>query len=224
MRDFEVVVVHDGPSHRAFPTARPNVRFEVIPKRGLSAAVNHAFQVSRGQYLTVLADDDLILPHKLATLAAALDAQPEADVVYSLPQYADKSGNPTNTPGSVIAWMEKHQWMRWENIMVDDGLLIHGTATMYRRETWEMCGEWDEALQRCEEWEWHLRLLYHGAWFRAVDSVTDLYRQHQGQKGRKDNRAGVHGRARARVREKLNRWKETTREGKRVPLLSHSTV
>lgn len=176
----------------ALASAYPRDRFEVITQpdegRGESYAINRAFERCRGEFVTVLEDDDRILPHKLDVLAAALEANPEAGGVYSLPVYDYEDERPDDVPEKVARWLRAHPTVTWDTIVRREGCLMHGAATMFRRSAWEVAGPWDETLTAGEEWEYHLRLLRSGATLLAVDNVTTVYRIHVGQKSARSKR------------------------------------
>ena len=210
--NVECLVVYDGlwPYDPGILDAPEHFIFvEHAPHKGLSSAVNAAFISATGDYICVLSDDDVMFTHKCRIMAEYLDERPEADVVYALPQWLDQSLNRIATPGWVIDYHEKHPVVTWQTVLDGDGIMIHGTATMYRRRVWE---EWDEKMDGCEEYEFHARLLYHGARFEAVPEVTDGYRTHSGQKSvrmvRGQRRASYRRAARLRVRAKIAQWRE----------------
>jgi glycosyltransferase involved in cell wall biosynthesis len=182
---YEVVVVHDGldapwlPPHDPTP---PVLRVHAIPRRGQGAAVNAAAALARGGYLTVLQDDDTMLPHKLAVLVTALEADPAVGGAYSLPVYVEADGvTPRWTPPKLRSWLLTHPRVTPRGV-ARHGLYLHGMGTMFRRAAWQETGPWDEALTAGEEWEWHLRYFVTGHSLVAVDSVTTTYRHHAAQK------------------------------------------
>lgn len=182
-RDFEVLVLNDGgvsPDLTGY--SGMILKGFDLPARGQSATLNHGIAQSAGQYLTVAEDDDLMLPRKLAVLGAALDAADlTVGAVYSLPQYTDVRGAHVDTPPRLRRYLEAHPTVAWEDVQAS-GFFVHGTGTMYRRTALESVGGWDEGLTTAEEYDLHLRLLYQGWTFAAVDAVTVTYRQHPGGK------------------------------------------
>jgi hypothetical protein len=88
----------------------------------------------------------------------------------------------------------KHPVVTLETAL-EQGLYVHGTATMYRRSAWERIAEngkvWDESLPTAEEFDLHLRLLKFAGVFRAVDLPVVTYRaggKHQGYKSERGKR------------------------------------
>lgn len=158
---------------------------------GQSATVNRAFARAHGEFVTVLHDDDLIYPGKIRTLVAALERQPDMDVAYALAARVELGGAPVGLSLAARRYLDENPVVTWDTIKARRGLLIHGTATMYRRAAWVDAGPWDETLPTAEEWEFHLRLLSRGARFVGVDAVTDAYRIHDGQKSSRRQRRTV---------------------------------
>lgn len=159
----------------------------MIPKAGLSAAVNAAFAKSLGTYVTVLADDDLMHPHKLALLSSVLDEHRDVTAAYALAEHVSGLTN-RGVPSNVRQWLRGNPLVTWETIKRGQGCMIHGTAILHRRAAWLAAGPWDETLWAGEEWEYHLRLLSKGGCFKGVESITDIYRIHPRQKNSQDQR------------------------------------
>lgn len=213
-QNVEVVVVHDGQPGTGLPDFEQSswmeVRYIEQPHAGRSAAINHAFSVSRARYVTVLDDDDLMAPTKLRTLSRLLEVNAfgqDVDVVFGLPQYIDPAGQAIRTPPNARDFMVSHPYATWPQFIRDQQWAVHGTACLYPRQLWIDAGQWDEQLEGCEEYEYNLRLLYRGATFYGVPEVTDLYRIHGGQKsGRKARRTARRLKSRRRVRAKIELW------------------
>ena len=54
-----------------------------IDNKGISAASNEAFKLATGEFIALLDHDDELAPHALLRMAEALNAQPDADMLYS---------------------------------------------------------------------------------------------------------------------------------------------
>jgi len=211
---YEVVVVHDGLDAGWLPAPDQNppaLRVYAIPHRGQGAAVNTAFRMACGAYLTVLQDDDTILPSKLRVLVAALEADPALGGVYSLPVYVEADGVTLRlTPPRLRTWLLAHPYIA-PCTAAREGFYIHGMATMFRRTAWDLVGPWDECLTVGEEWDWHLRFFIAGQVLGAVDALTTLYRHHPAQKSGRwrrglRSRRDVVTQIRERHREALGRF------------------
>jgi len=205
---YEVVVINDGGPgvnrglvRRWWNGPQDRLSYARIEHGGLSAAVNRGLGLARGEYCTILPDDDTILRNKLEVLASFLDRQPAADAVYSLPRYFDVAGNVIDAPRAFRRFLVAHPVLTWDHVARGDGMMIHGTSLLYRRQMCIDAGGWDTNLDTGEEWEFHLRLLKMGYTFYSLDVVTTGYRVHPGCKSnvfRRDR-----SRMRRYIREKL---------------------
>lgn len=131
---------------------------------GPAVARNAAAERSTSEWLAFLDDDDLWLPHHVATL---LDHSEGADVVYpSCELVGEHNGLDVNLDFDP----ERLQW----------GNYIPITA-LVRRSAFEHVGGFDPA-EKLEDWGLWLRLLWAGARFRHVPVVTWQYRWHGAQR------------------------------------------
>ena len=197
--EFEVIVVNDGGPATEIPEIPLGLQGYVIhhpENRGLSAALNTAYAHSTGRYITVSADDDLVLPHKLLALSVALDKAPEdTAAVFGLPINTDYAGNNLGTPEKVREFLLKYPVVTSE-IALSVGMFVHGTAPMYRRSAIEAIRNpdgtwWDESLPTAEEFDFHHRLLKFAGVFRGLDLPVVTYRaggKHMGQKSERGRR------------------------------------
>src|SRR5262249_41616945 len=91
-RRWELCVVDDGSDSpeinevlREFSRREPE-RMRVThlqSNAGIAAATNAAFALSRGEYVCFLDHDDLLAPTALEEIALAIQATPQADMLYS---------------------------------------------------------------------------------------------------------------------------------------------
>jgi GT2 family glycosyltransferase len=89
--DFQLVLADDasrdgGLEEQLSSFARLDPRVELVMRQetgGISAATNSAIEHARGEYIVFLDHDDELHPEALAKMAAAIEANPEADVCYS---------------------------------------------------------------------------------------------------------------------------------------------
>src|SRR5262249_54240436 len=84
-RQFEVIVVDDGPSH-APPAilaqfSDPRLTVATVPAVGRVPALLHAVGLARGEFFAQLDADDVALPHRLAVQRAYLDEHPDVALV-----------------------------------------------------------------------------------------------------------------------------------------------
>ena len=90
LRDWELVIVDDGSPGEATRDAvqphlnDPRISYQrLVRNRGLGAALNHAFDHSRGPLIAYLPSDDTYFQGHLSSLAGCLDEMPQAALAYS---------------------------------------------------------------------------------------------------------------------------------------------
>ncbi len=118
-QDFEIVLTDDSPDDEVETFVKtaalglPLRYFRNQPALGTPENWNEAVRQSRGELIKILHHDDwLTQPNSLATLVAALDAQPDADLAFcaSVATFADKGTvRDTNRPTMVqVARLSRH--------------------------------------------------------------------------------------------------------------------
>ena len=109
--DWELVLVDDrSPSEHVARILRdaaardPRIRCVTRAENGgIVAASNDALAEARGEFIALLDHDDLLEPHALSTMAAAIRRQPEADYLYS-------DEDKVNTAGDRFDRFDKPDW------------------------------------------------------------------------------------------------------------------
>lgn len=174
---FEVIVANDHTDPLA-DDILAGLQGRVIegPFGGCSAGLNAALRHASGEYVTVAADDDLMLPEKLEWLSDALDKAPRRIVAtFGLPYYVDAIGKELGCPPRVTAFLMMHPVVTFADVQ-REGLWVHGTALLYRRSALEAIGGWDETLPTAEEYDLNQRLLRFQGDFQGFDLPVVTYR------------------------------------------------
>lgn len=89
--DWELVLADDAsPDARVLPYLRERaaadsrIRVIALPEnQGIVGASNAALAAASGTFIAFMDNDDLLTPHALSSMAEAIDAQPDADYLYS---------------------------------------------------------------------------------------------------------------------------------------------
>lgn len=124
---------------------------------GCAVTMNQLADDADGDWLLPLADDDLLLPGCLSTLAAHTD---EGDVIYSPP---------------LVTGNEDRWWFFQEPPVIPAVALI-------RASLWRDLGGYDESLLHEEDRDLWVKALDACARFVRIDEPTWVYRQHSGNK------------------------------------------
>ena len=125
--------------------------------RGCAWTVNQLAALAEGEWLFILADDDLMLP---GCLAAHLAASGGADIVYAPP----------------LVWGASAEGYR-------QGFPAIPSASLIRTSLWRQLGGYDENRQREEDRDFYVRAQAAGARVvRVAGEPTWVYRIHAGSK------------------------------------------
>lgn len=136
-------------------------------REGCSAMVNRAVAQADGDWLFLIADDDLLLP---GCLEAHLAVSDDADVVYAPP----------------LVWGVHDPWWFFQAPPV-----IPSTA-LIRRDLWDTLGGYDELAVREEDRKLWVKAMDAGARFVRVEGQpTWIYRVHPGSKSFAQNLQAV---------------------------------
>jgi Glycosyl transferase family 2 len=180
--DVEIVVVDDASTDAtpALINEHPAVRYIRLPvNRGASAARNAGIRASRGRYVAFLDDDDIWLPDKLLRQVRALEAHPEAPVVYSpylvrVPGGGEHANVRDDAPsGSIFR-----------------ALLLRGNhcgtpiAMLVRRDAFDAAGGFDEGLPTGEDYDMWLRLAFQFPFLFVPGPVAIRQRSRDGKYAR----------------------------------------
>ena len=89
--DFELLVVDDASTDRTLPILREyrDERIRIIhgPEKGLASALNVGLKSAKGTYIARIDADDIMVPHRIATQVAFMDANSGVAVCGGWQQY-----------------------------------------------------------------------------------------------------------------------------------------
>ena len=130
---------------------------------GVATMLNRLASIAKPaarDWIAQLADDDLMYPHHLETLATRVD---DADVVYS---WCNVTGRGDWNPNSHFDAAR----LRHENYIP--------AVSLIRASLVESLGGWRDGEHGFEDWDFWLRALDAGARFACIPTVTWCYRFH----------------------------------------------
>ena len=148
--DFEIVLVDDGSSDGTEAYVRglndPRLVYvRLCPAQGMVPAFNAGFAHARGEYLTLLSDDDLFVPETLAVFVHELDRNRGVDFVYAHYEKIDVNGVSLG-PGRVE-----------DPVCLDRDNYI-GHCFLYRRKIYDEIGGYDARPVLVEDYAYWLRV------------------------------------------------------------------
>lgn len=160
----EVIVVDDNGCGTAEQIATQQVLQPLIDRGDIvyiahaenkngSAARNTGFRAAKGEFITFLDDDDVILPTKLERqMAVMCDPLKPADVVICGSYFVHENGRGIKTKPS---WNPAH--IQRDYLL--DKMHFNTSAILLRKEVVERIGGFDESFRRHQDWEFCLRLM-----------------------------------------------------------------
>lgn len=175
LTDWEALLVDDG-SNDETPAiiaeaalADPRLRWLKNPRKGPSAARNHAVTRAQGQIIAFCDADDLWAPQKLARMVP-LFAQPQTDAVYArvaffreVPEDAAAFSTVQHVPLGITTLLGENPVCTMSNLCI-------------RKTSFATSGGFDETLVHNEDLEWLIRLAGMGMHIVGHDETLVWYR------------------------------------------------
>jgi GT2 family glycosyltransferase len=206
-RDFDLIVVDDGSTDgtrelvESVYGGEARVRYLYQRNAGAASARNAGLDLATGQYVAFLDSDDAWKPWHLSLLVAALDAHPEAGMVWADMDVVDATGHVialSNMRGVLSAYQYFGQddlfpasWPLSElgieipsdlldqRLYIGDvfspmlmGNLVLTSSAVLRRDRQEQAGRFDERLPTGEDFDFFLRVCRGGP--VAFADVADI--------------------------------------------------
>lgn len=183
----EVIVVNDGSTDDSAQVAARyhEVRCINQTNQGLPAALNKGLHASRGAYLVFLDADDRLLPDALESNLACLSEHPTSVFVFGRSRHIAPDGTPIGQESDACLDKDSANDF-YESLLRFNIIGMHATV-MYRREIFQMVGDFDATLAACEDYQIYLRIARRFP-VACHHNLIAEYRQHD------DNMSGNPGR------------------------------
>jgi glycosyltransferase involved in cell wall biosynthesis len=175
-RDIEVIVVDDGSRDETAVILKPYIESKKITyihqeNKGLAGARDAGIRVARGEFIALLDSDDIFLSNKIERQVGYLEAHPECGVCY-----CDVAHFYEEEPEKLF----KLNYIYYSGDEVFPNLLkknfINPLSVVLRRSEIDRVGLFDESYRTSEDWEYWIRLSYHGVRFCFLPEILAKYR------------------------------------------------
>ncbi len=176
----EIIVVDDGSTDNTKDIAHSywkegKIKYIHQENKGLSAARNAGIRAAQGEYIALLDSDDIFLPSKLERQVAHLKAHPACGI-----SYCDIYHFYEEEPDRLLKLQYKYYsgddffpHLLWKNF-------INPLSVVLRRQVFDQCGYFNEAMRRSEDWEYWVRAAHRGARFCFMPETLAKYRMRRG--------------------------------------------
>ena len=175
----EIIVVDDGSTDRTAQVARrfasQGVAVVSTENRGLSAAVNHAYRLSQGDYIQELDADDVLAPDKIERQLAALQEGDSRRILLSSPwaYFYYRTRGARFVQNSLWQDLSPVEWLLRK---MSQNLHMQNATWLVSREVAEAAGPWDERLHYDQDGEYFARVLLASEGTRFVPETGIFYR------------------------------------------------
>lgn len=176
--DFELIMCDDASTDRNVEQIRSvndsRLRLMINEENmGYGATSTRCWEASNGEYISMLATDDMYEPHMLQVLVEYLDQNPKVGGVLGLARYVDDDGKLTGeswTDGGV--GLDRYQLL---NCLFYQKGYFCAPAAMIRRSFLEEVGYIPAQLMQLNDMAHWIRMLFHGE-LRIINEHVVKYR------------------------------------------------
>ena len=173
--ESEIIIVDDGSTDNTAQIVEEygdHVNYLSQKNQGVAASRNLGLAAARGKYIAFLDQDDVFLPHKLASGVALFDRDPDLGMIDSGWQIVDERGM---VKAAIQPWQQIPDLSR-ANLVVWKPVFLG--AMLFRRFWLERLRGFDTSLEQTPDVDLVLRLAAIGCRAAWVEATTVKYRQH----------------------------------------------
>jgi glycosyltransferase involved in cell wall biosynthesis len=140
------------------------------PDRGQTDAVIKGLERATGKYVTWVCSDDVLFPGSLEKMVAALEAHPEAGIVYGGVAFIDEEDR--------VLKVQSYPDMSLGKLLYEKHSTVAQPSSLIRRRTFDAAGGLDRSLSYCMDYDLWIRLLRQAGCVNLGETVLSGYRLH----------------------------------------------
>ena len=170
--NIELIVVNDGGKcckalvkEEATGHIRQFYYQHLEQQAGRSHAANVGLELSTGEFLIFLDDDDWFTPEHIQKLVSSIVDEPDVDVVYTGTLCVDEKNQPTGRRFSTL----------FDPIRLLSGNYIPIHSVLFSRKILEKKCRFDEVFHVFEDWDFWIQVSFHTT-FKFIDGCSSIYR------------------------------------------------
>jgi glycosyltransferase involved in cell wall biosynthesis len=139
--------------------------------KGPSSCRNYGFKIAQGSYIIFLDSDDLLAPHCLEKRVEVMVSNPSFDfVVFQCHKFKESQFE-----------SNKELWNRWNDTddldsFLDQQVLWQTAGPIWRRDSLNKVGGWDQTILFGEDFEYHIRALANDLIYQKINEVDYFWR------------------------------------------------
>ncbi|MCB2072620.1 MAG: glycosyltransferase family 2 protein [Novosphingobium sp.] len=178
IQDWECIVIDDGAPDDVAGAVEPflsdeRIHLMLTPNQGVSAARNTAIAATSSPLVALLDGDDLLRPTYLETMAAVMEAEPDARIatcnarIFGAVSEETLAMTRKQGTGDGVRGTLSDVLAREFNVYI---------GSTFRRADFDAIGGFDTSMSQSEDLDFWVRLMLLGGYARYVDEILGDYR------------------------------------------------
>jgi len=160
---MEIIITDDCSSDQTFAVASAiddrRIRvFRHSHNQGPSITANDSINKAQGNYICLLASDDIFLPGKIRKQLSILENNPKVGATFSLLTYIDEEGRPFDRQNSIPLLPENPSKEQLLRAFFFEGNQLAAPTAMVRRHVFDQIGLCDPRLVQTQDFDLWIRL------------------------------------------------------------------
>ena len=176
-KNFEVIVLDDGStdgSPELLKKLSGELGFHLVLKKneGVCATLNRGIELTKGEFITFIASDDFMPPHRLMEQVEAMLKNLQADVIAgSISIINERSQIITRKKARIDGYVTLDQMLK-RNV-------VYAPTAVFRRKTFDKFGLYDERIAVEDYYMW-LKILFNNGKILNTNNNWAFYRLNNG--------------------------------------------